>query len=279
MSEPSPSPSSEPRLHRADPDYLQREKLHHALLTQRDLLWSEVTEKLLDRLELNLGVQVYAPAAGLGLSFPRILRRIGSHGTVLALESDPLAANECKRRLEEGGWNNVTLESRAWGLQDFRPPGYQAVVSLFHFSSEHEKSALLGHWNSLLTPGGRVGILDVHLNGLRLYPHNPHFEAIRQALCQDERPFFGGELPGLLVESGFFMEAIQPFQKAELPGEQLYDWVESLFHYEVPRLVNQGVLPKNTWDSFLSDWGQVKIDPKSVLYSPLVVAAVARRLS
>ncbi len=71
---------------------------------------------------------------------------------------------------------------------------------------------------------------------------------------------------------------VWPQQKAGAPGSPGYRWVEEILLTHGPHLIADGLLSEEQWESFMQMWESYRIDPATMLFSPMVVATLARRV-
>ena len=82
----------------------------HASRYDHDVQRGEVIRRAtISRLGLKPGDVVFDVACGTGLSFPLIEDGIGTSGRLIGIEMSPDMLAEAGRRIENHGWNNVTL--------------------------------------------------------------------------------------------------------------------------------------------------------------------------
>lgn len=264
-----------PRLERPSADFLELTTRQNELLNLRNEVWGEATEELLDRVGVTAGQRVLDYGSGTGHVLGRLARRVGPGGGVLGVENNPLLAAESRRRLP--GVRVFVGDLNQLGPED---SCYNAIISLWHFSRLDGLQTRLRRLRTLMLPQGRLGILDFHLEALAMYPHTPAFEKVRGALLDFYRErgvelSVSGRLPEHLLASGFLLEGVWPRQKAETPGSPSFRWLEALFFQEGPTLVEAELISEDDWEEFKKEWGQRRVDPTTLLFTPAAVSVVA----
>jgi SAM-dependent methyltransferase len=118
-------------------------------------------EQVMDLLGVGPGMAVADIGAGAGYYVPRLSRRVGPAGRVLAQDVEPRYLDGLRRRVAREGWSNVATVLGA--PHDPRlPPRSVDLALLVHMYHEIEQPfGLLHNLVSAMRPGGRVAILDV----------------------------------------------------------------------------------------------------------------------
>ncbi|MEW6282593.1 MAG: methyltransferase domain-containing protein [Candidatus Eremiobacterota bacterium] len=244
------------------------------------MVWQPEIEEFLDRLSLAPGQRVLALGCGLGLDLPRLARRVSPGGEVIGVEPDPSLAFDCVRLVEACSLRNVRVVTGPAGALPAGP--FDAVFSPWFFSLLPDVKGLLRRLRGLV-PSGRLGVLDLYPSGLRVFPAAPCLERLLATAHQWASQlglnfYLMGQLPGELVSSGFLLEGAWPRQKAEVPGTATYRWVERLLLDVGPRLVSEELLDEDAWNSTLSEWALLRVDPSTLLFSPQLVGIIGRTL-
>ncbi|MBI3929312.1 MAG: methyltransferase domain-containing protein [Armatimonadetes bacterium] len=252
----------------------------------RDEVWELETEEFLDRLGIGPGSRVLVYGCGAGHDLPRLCRRVSPGGEVVAFESNPLMAARSVHLVERSGLKRVRVIMEEVGPCTAVQDGlFQVIFSAWNFSLlGGHLTRVLRRLRTVLIPEGRIGILDVHHEGLRMFPEAPAVErllgALRQWFCQtgvDATVI--GRLPAAFLASGFLFEGAWPRQKAEAPGSAAYRWIESLLLEHGPRLLEDQILGQEEWNAFLQAWETRRVDPCTLLLTPQVVGVLGRSIS
>ena len=248
----------------------------------QDQVWEAETEAFLDRLALKAGDRVLEIGSGIGLALPRIAQRVGPQGEVVAIEANAIYALESRKLIKQCRLSNVRVVDGSV-LDDPLPDGpFDAIYARWVFSFLADVRHLLGRLRPLLSPGGVMAVVDYNHDGMRLFPAAPALDRVIDAF----RAWYaeaGGDLwvaggmPGALHATGYHCEGLWPHQKAGAPGSATYRWIEQFVFGHGPSLVVGGLLSEAHWNEFVDEWKSCKLDPATVMFSPIVVDVLGRR--
>lgn len=113
-----------------------------------------VRREAVDLLDLKRGDVVIDVACGTGLSFPLLEERIGVEGKLIGIDLSPDMLGKARERIQQVGWQNVTLIEAA--VEDATIP-VPADAAFFHFTHDVMRSpAALQNVFRHLKPGARV---------------------------------------------------------------------------------------------------------------------------
>jgi ubiquinone/menaquinone biosynthesis C-methylase UbiE len=118
------------------------------------LLFEPIRRRAIERLELRPGGVVRDVGCGTGLSFVGLRERIGAAGRIVGIEQSPEMIAKARHRVEQHGWDNVTLVNAPVAQAAIRG---KADAALFHFTHDilREPRALANVVRHL-KPGARV---------------------------------------------------------------------------------------------------------------------------
>jgi ubiquinone/menaquinone biosynthesis C-methylase UbiE len=106
------------------------------------------------------GKVVLDVGCGTGRNFPFLVSRVGASGRVIGVDYSQGMLNVARARIERAGWSNVELRrDDAAKLATITRP-VDAVVSVWCLGIVHDLSAALGRVIDLLSPEGRLAIMD-----------------------------------------------------------------------------------------------------------------------
>lgn len=264
-----------------DVDQKQRQ-----LLQLQDELWVDESERFLDLLEVQAGERVICWGAGLGLDLPRLARRVGNSGEVVAVEHNPLLAEEARALVKERRLSRVTVVIGDLVVEPVPAGPYQ-----LSFCSWHQGSALAGprsageleHLMQTLSPlldqDSRLGFWEYGLDGLRVAPGTPGLNALQQPLSHWlQLPNHASSierLPGAFLSRQILLQKAWPTQQAGPPGCRLHRFLE----LRLQLLLDQvGGLSESEALQFWKDWEQSKVDPLTLVYSSRNMALIGQRM-
>ncbi|MCA9666269.1 MAG: methyltransferase domain-containing protein [Myxococcales bacterium] len=271
----------------AAPDELER-------LRFQDEVWEDETEAFLDRLEIAPGARVLEIGCGIGLSLPRLARRVGPAGEVVAIERNAVYARASRALVEQQRLANVRVvdgDIHTIALSSSNDPNRGAVVpgkfdlifARWVLSFYAEVETLLVRLRTLLASGGALAVIDYNHDGVRIFPSAPAFDRVIEAFRSWYHNAGGdlwvaGTLAGALHKSGFHCEGVYPHQKAGAPGSPVYRWVEQFVRGHGPSLVAEGELSREDYQRCIDELDGQKLDPAVMLFSPIVVGVIGRAI-
>lgn len=110
-------------------------------------------------LQLRPGDTVVEIGCGTGLNFALIEEQIGPEGRIVGVDLTDAMLAQARRRVEELGWENVSLVQADAVEFDF-PTEANAVLSTYALSFEPECAEVIARACQRLSPGGRCVVLD-----------------------------------------------------------------------------------------------------------------------
>lgn len=132
-------------------------------------LYAEQRIQAAAALKLKEGLRVLDLPCGTGQSFDAVRHAIGGKGALLGVDASQGMLARAKARVDAHGWSNVSLlHARADELAAAevnealggRPP--QRILCFLGLTAFDDWEASFDHMWSLLAPGGRLVIVDVH---------------------------------------------------------------------------------------------------------------------
>jgi SAM-dependent methyltransferase len=134
------------------------------------LLFEPIRQEAISRLQLQPGHSVLDVGCGTGLSFARLQQEIGPGGQIIGIEQCPEMMRLAKARVQEQGWDNVTLLCEPVETAGIAAP---ADAALFHFTHDILRSPeAIGNAVSHLKPQGRVVAAGIQWAGVWTWPVN-----------------------------------------------------------------------------------------------------------
>lgn len=252
-------------------------------LALQNQIFEPQARRLLAWLALQPGARVLDAGSGPGALVPLLRQAAGTGGHVLALERDGRFVATLQARIQREGWTDVEVQQG--DIQTAQMPElFDGIVLRWVLSFPPDPEQLvarLAHW---LKPGGRLLVIDYNHHGISLFPESPGFEAVVRATrawyrSQGGDPFIAGRLPELFERAGLQLERLEPEAFVGAPGSPIWRWAEEFFVHHSATLEDLGLLSGEERDDFLTQWRRRRENPWSRFYSPLIVAALARRPS
>ncbi len=131
--------------------------------------------RVMDILSLSPGKTVADIGAGSGWFTVRAAKRVGSTGTVYAVDINPAAIQHIDERVKQEQLRNVKTILGKAGNPELPPDSVDAVLLLKTYHEVAEPVALLRNLRTSLKPDARVGIIDRDGNGV---DHGVHKQVV-----------------------------------------------------------------------------------------------------
>lgn len=111
-------------------------------------------------LHLKPGDTVVEIGCGTGLNISRLHSAVGDGGRVIGVDLTDAMLEQAARRIENHGWQNITLTQADAASYDF-PSGVQGVISTFALTLVPEYEQVMVRAEQALAPKGRFVLLDL----------------------------------------------------------------------------------------------------------------------
>jgi ubiquinone/menaquinone biosynthesis C-methylase UbiE len=122
-------------------------------------------DRVMDILSLSPGKSAADIGAGSGWFTVRAARRVGSSGTVFAVDINPEAIHHIEQRSQKENLPNIKAILSTPDDPKLPPNSVDAVLLLKTYHEVADPVALLQHLRPALKPGARVGIIDRNGDG------------------------------------------------------------------------------------------------------------------
>jgi ubiquinone/menaquinone biosynthesis C-methylase UbiE len=117
-------------------------------------------ERILNRLgELN-NARVLEIGCGTGLNFKHILARIKPDGELVGLDYSSGMLEKARQKIETNDWKGVTLVKDDAAKLEHLQGSFDAIVAYWCYGIVHDLDDALERALEILSPGGRIAILD-----------------------------------------------------------------------------------------------------------------------
>ncbi len=242
-------------------------------------VWLEETTALWNRAGIGIGTRVADFGCGPGFCSKALSRLVGSEGHVYSIDSSDKFARIV--RSQTAGAANLTFYQCDVIETPIPDSSVDAVFArwLFCFLTEPERA--IEEARRVLVPGGKVVILD-YFNYLAadVFPQTRSISMLFEAFSEDVESHggswdIGGELPGMLLDSGFEVESLVPVTRIGPPGSRVWKWVEYFTSVSLKRILKNGIWQEDQKSEFERAWSKAAADPASFLFTPPMIGIVA----
>ncbi len=251
-------------------------------------VWEDETEQFLDHLGVNPSSRILVYGRLPRNVLFKLQRRVGNRGNLVIMDERPFKLADLTfshHELETERGEKIKLITPELLPQILAQEGlFTLVFSAWNFSLVADIPRLLRRLKTAIKPGSRIGVLELHYGGIRIFPETPQlvrfFDLVNRRRAEegvDDTVI--GKLPGAFLSSGFIFEQAWPYQKVEAPGSPGYRWVESLFMEEGKKLLHSHLITKEEWDEIYAAWESRRVDPNTLLFTPQVVGVVGRNIA
>jgi SAM-dependent methyltransferase len=188
-------------------------------------------DRAVQLLELRPGDTAYDVACGPGYNISRLVRAVGPHGTVIAVEDNPHLLACAQRKVERAGWQNVRLLA---GLDAAHAPQADGIIIGYNPPIVLQRADLLESAWAVLRPGGLLSAVGGRCTtpagrlvgpsirlGLALlgHPGDWHYWTVREP-WQHLKELSGGDI-SVEPHLGFeYILCARRDQQVNLPTEQ-----------------------------------------------------------
>jgi demethylmenaquinone methyltransferase/2-methoxy-6-polyprenyl-1,4-benzoquinol methylase len=152
-------PLSSPRVEAAYQRHAKTYDLAVKLYGLIGLPIEKYRSRALELLQLQRGDCVIDLGCGTGLSFPLLMKAVGTEGHLVGVDvsSEMLAC--AQERVKRANWENVQLVHADIATYDF-PAGVNGVLATGVFGYVRERERVIENISKALVPGGRLVIVD-----------------------------------------------------------------------------------------------------------------------
>lgn len=127
-------------------------------LSERD--FEPIREDLLAHLDLKPGDRVLDVGCGPGVNFAPIRGAIGDGGRLVAVDYSPEMVAKARTRVDDRGWENVTVERADATTAELGGP-FDAAVATLSLSVMPDVARAVENVHDALEPGGSLAVLDL----------------------------------------------------------------------------------------------------------------------
>ncbi|MBL8857773.1 MAG: methyltransferase domain-containing protein [Planctomycetes bacterium] len=254
---------------------LERLDFQHAV-------WGGHTRAFFDRLRIGTGARVLDLGCGTGAVTYELAERVGTSGSVTAIDESPRWIEHVEREIERRGLRNVSVQRSR--IEDLNLPveTFDVVFARWVFSFLSEPDAVARTLARALVPGGVLMIQDYNHEGISVFPESDAFRAVVRATRATYAQAGGdawvaGRVARIFVNADLDLVDLQANALCGGPSSPVFRWADAFFPHFSGVMEANGTLSATDRAQFLSDWQTRKRDPDALFFSPLVVDAAGRK--
>lgn len=246
-------------------------------------VWAPQTTRAWERAGFGPGQRLLDLGSGPGYATLDLAALAGETGAVLAVDVSQRFLAHLARSAEVLGVRNVRWEEQDAESLSLPPASFDGAFARWVLCFTRRPEAVLRGVAAALRPGGRFVVMDYcRYEGITLAPPHPAFERVIQATARSVRARggsmdIGQELPGMMVQTGFKVERVEPVVRLARPGSALWKWPESFFTTYIPSLVETGMITEEDGRAFHDAWRERAAEPGAFLLTPPMVTITAVR--
>ena len=245
-------------------------------------VWGGITSAFLDALQIPEGARALDAGCGPGHVTAELVRRVGSGGEVVALDESPRWIELVGARATADGWRNVAVTAGRIQDVELEPGSFDVVFLRWVLSFLPDPDAVLARLAAALKPGGVVAVMDYNHEGVSVFPESEGFRAAIRACraayaARGGDAFLMGRISTLFRGAGLEPFHLEPHLIAGGPDSDAARWMGAFFPFHTEGWVGEGLLSAADRARFLAEWDERLADPDALFFSPIVVAAAARR--
>jgi ubiquinone/menaquinone biosynthesis C-methylase UbiE len=245
-------------------------------------VWGGVTRAFLDRIGVSRGARCLDLGCGPGFVVEDLRARVGSTGSVVALDESPLWIEHLTGVLRERGIENVELVRSRIQDAELAPSSFDFIFSRWVFSFLPQPAAVVKKLARALKPGGVFAIEDYNHEGISIFPESRGLDAVVRATRAmyaqaGGDPWVAGRMRRVFREAGLEVVSITPNVMCGGPESMVFKWAGRFFPHFSEVMMGKGLLSGDERELFLKEWGERERDPDALFFSPFVVDAAARK--
>jgi ubiquinone/menaquinone biosynthesis C-methylase UbiE len=259
---------------------------HDAELTRLGLqhrLWSEFTFACWRRCGIRPGAVVLDVGSGPGYTAFDLIPLIGPSGRVVAVDESERFIDYIRSRASSLDIENIETHVADVQEMSLSAASVDIAYARWVLCFVPRPEAVIERVAHALKPGGVFAVQDyINWAALTLSPKSDAFLRVMPSIGKSWRerggdPQVGQRLPALMAAAGLEVLEIRPLQRIARPADPLWEWPTTFFSNFIPMLVQQGLVTKEDWEDFQSEWRERTGDPNAVFWTPSMVEIIARR--
>ena len=239
-------------------------------------VWASVTNRFLDRVDVQKGWRCLDVGAGPGFVSMDLRERVGNHGEVTALEPSKLFLDWFKHESEERDWKNIKFVEGTAEEAELPQKHFDLIFVRWVIAFVADPETFLQRLFTTLRPGGIIAIQDYYYEGLSLYPRGGGFDSMADYVrayyaTVGGDPYVTGKIPTIFKKNGLRLVDFTPNSLAGGPESGIMEWAHRFFSTHIQMMVDKGVMTQHQGDAALADWFAHRDNPDAMFFSPIVV--------
>lgn len=246
------------------------------------VVWKEITDSFIDKLEIATGFKILDAGAGPGFVSLDMLERTGNTGEITSLEPSEIYVNYLKNEIDTRKINNIKVIHGSVETAKLPEKYYDLIFARWVISFVPDADNFLDKLLKSLKTGGTIAFIDYAYEGLALFPKGSAFDNMADAVRAywvhgGGDPYIGARLPGMLRNRNITVTELYPMVQAGGPNSGVFRWADKFFTVHIQQMVDIGVIKQNEGDEMLKDWIEHRNNPDTVFISPTIIAIAGKK--
>lgn len=245
-------------------------------------VWRADTDRVVEAAGFGAGDRLLDLGCGPGFLTRDLAERVGSRGSVLAVDSSEGFIAHLREQAREDGLDHVQAEVADARSLELPAASLDGAICrwLLMFVSEPER--VIDSVSRALEPGGALAVMEYTLfRSTSLWPDGRCFgqlyEKVHELIAASGGDAdIGARVPSLAVDAGLEIEKLIPLWRVGGPGSPEWAWLEGT-HPNHPNLVDAGLVTTDELDDYYREWEASSRNPAAVFTAPPVLATIARK--
>jgi SAM-dependent methyltransferase len=249
-------------------------------LAQQHQVWRTLTERVWELAGFGVGQSLVDLGSGPGFTSLDLARLVGPSGRVVAVDSSPIATDQLRSAIRQGGVANVEVveaDVASFDPSPWRPDG---IFARWLFCFLRDPDAVLLGVASRLTAGATVAVMDYwNYAAIRTEPSTPLFRKVFQAVYDSFAAAGGsldvaGRLPALFKRASLRVTHVEPLCQVGRPGSEPWRWVTAFQEIYLPTLVTKGYLTADEIEQYTAWWQEQARNESALLFCPPLLGVI-----